>query len=261
MKNKKINLLLFMMIMIMVLTGCNSSEKINEENLETQENQTEEVISDNILIRGKYFNVTIPEEWNDKYHYEEIEDEYGYYMGFYEKDSYYTEYGGWLFSICISGEEEFLAPSYNYIGNISIDNKEKLLLAIWPTDVQFKEENAEKYMEMYEDAEDIINSVESSGKSNIEKSKDIFGYYILPGSDMRYVNDIEVEYLDKETLKLARNEIYARHGLIFKSLELKEYFADMEWYSESESNQDNIKLNVYEKANIELIKKYEKSGS
>ena len=56
----------------------------------------------------------------------------------------------------------------------------------------------------------------------------------------------------------ARNEIYARHGYVFKEDKFKNYFKTKSWYKENPSfTGDDSKLNEYEKANRDLFKKYE----
>ena len=53
-----------------------------------------------------------------------------------------------------------------------------------------------------------------------------------------------------------RNAILARHGYVFKSKDLKEYFGKEPWYKPADSN-DNINLSLLEELNIELIKSVE----
>lgn len=83
--------------------------------------------------------------------------------------------------------------------------------------------------------------------------------YILDSSDSRYVKKSEVSKMSKKKLRLARNEIFARHGYIFDSADLKKYFNDKSWYIPSikPSKWSDSLLNKYEKKNIALIKKYE----
>ena len=84
-------------------------------------------------------------------------------------------------------------------------------------------------------------------------------YYILPYSNSCYLTDSDVNWMSPETLRLARNEIYARHGRIFNSADLNEYFNAQSWYigvfSPEEFN--DSWLNEYERANLELIMSYE----
>ena len=77
---------------------------------------------------------------------------------------------------------------------------------------------------------------------------DYVGNTLLHGS--------ELFNYDARTLRLMRNAILARHGYVFKSKDLKEYFGKEPWYKPADSN-DNIKLSLLEELNIELIKSVE----
>lgn len=57
-------------------------------------------------------------------------------------------------------------------------------------------------------------------------------------------------------LRLLRNEIYARHGYIFKSEDLRYFFNKMSWYT---SRKENVKLKGEEGYNIKRIKKVEEA--
>lgn len=85
--------------------------------------------------------------------------------------------------------------------------------------------------------------------------------YILPNSDSQYLSDYDLVQLTPEELRLARNEIYARHGRIFKDEALQQYFSSKDWYVPQVAADDftDDMLNDYEKANKDLIAKYEKS--
>lgn len=90
----------------------------------------------------------------------------------------------------------------------------------------------------------------------------VYGESILPDSDSRYYEKSELAHLDKQELTIARNEIYARHGYIFKSENLAEYFEACDWYSGtvSSSNFSESVFNKYEKANIKTITECEKNA-
>lgn len=83
--------------------------------------------------------------------------------------------------------------------------------------------------------------------------------YLVPGSDSRYLSDDDISWMDPATLRIARNEIYARHGRIFDSADLNEYFNSQSWYLGlyTASEFDESWLNKYEKANVNFIKSYE----
>ena len=63
----------------------------------------------------------------------------------------------------------------------------------------------------------------------------------------------ELYYYDKPQLRLMRNFILARHGYVFQSKDLQDYFGNEPWYRPAYSN-DVIKLSFVERTNIELIK-------
>lgn len=54
--------------------------------------------------------------------------------------------------------------------------------------------------------------------------------YIFPGSEDRLLTEDEISQLSLQELCYAENEIYARHGLIFSSTELSDYFNAKNWY-------------------------------
>lgn len=83
--------------------------------------------------------------------------------------------------------------------------------------------------------------------------------FIFPDSSERYLEEGELEVLDPWELKIARNEIYARHGRMFNSVELVEYFGGKNWYvpSVTPENFTDDMLNEYERYNTRLIAGYE----
>lgn len=83
--------------------------------------------------------------------------------------------------------------------------------------------------------------------------------YILPDSDSRYISENELGGMSSEQLRLARNEIFARHGRKFKDAQLQEYFNTKSWYSpqyDADSFDENMEqiLNQYELKNADVIK-------
>lgn len=85
--------------------------------------------------------------------------------------------------------------------------------------------------------------------------------YVFPQSSSAYLTDADLAGLDKATLRLARNEICARHGKMFRDAELRAYFESKSWYSGTvEADVFDRLVNIYneyEVANIALIQKYE----
>ncbi len=83
---------------------------------------------------------------------------------------------------------------------------------------------------------------------------------IIPDSDTRKLTEDDLKGLDKGELRIARNEIYARHGRKFTSKDLQDHFDSMDWYvpSVEASDFDESILNECEKYNLTFISKYEK---
>jgi uncharacterized membrane protein YvbJ len=81
--------------------------------------------------------------------------------------------------------------------------------------------------------------------------------YILPLSDKRVMSEGDVANLTKEQLRIARNEIYARHGYVFKSQDLQTYFSSKSWYHSDHAFDGS--LNEVEKENVNFIKAREDS--
>lgn len=82
--------------------------------------------------------------------------------------------------------------------------------------------------------------------------------YLFYDSNVRYLTKDEVGSLSKEEMRLARNEIFARHGRQFSDEDLAAYFEGKSWYTGSvdpeifDQGQESL-LNEYEKANVALI--------
>jgi hypothetical protein len=79
--------------------------------------------------------------------------------------------------------------------------------------------------------------------------------YIIAGSDSRYLTDSDLSALTKEQLEIARNEIFARHGYVFKTQYYIDYFNSKSWYKPDPNYSGN--LSGIEEYNVNLIKKYE----
>ena len=92
-------------------------------------------------------------------------------------------------------------------------------------------------------ADPVFDSIESSSS------------YLLPQSDVIKLRESELTSFNKDELRLARNEIFARHGYVFKSDELESYFYEKSWYF-PDPNQDGS-LNKIEEYNVKVIEDLE----
>lgn len=83
----------------------------------------------------------------------------------------------------------------------------------------------------------------------------VYNGFIFPDSDIRKLTSADLTYLSKEQLKIARNEIYARHGHMFQTKDMQAYFSKQSWYRENPYFTGTLTdIEVY---NVELIKSRE----
>jgi hypothetical protein len=94
----------------------------------------------------------------------------------------------------------------------------------------------------------IDNTPQTVASQNISE-------YILPDSATKYYEMDDVNWLRTDEVRLAINEIYARHGRMFKSEDLQNYFNSKSWYHPTipaDQFDDSI-LNDCERHNIEVL--------
>ncbi|MEY3049804.1 MAG: hypothetical protein RL365_1842 [Bacteroidota bacterium] len=78
----------------------------------------------------------------------------------------------------------------------------------------------------------------------------------FPEASERLLNYDDVGHLSSRDLKIMRNEIFARHGYIFKTNDMNEYFSRQSWY-EPVNNDVTGLLSRIETENVNYIKSYE----
>ena len=122
-----------------------------------------------------------------------------------------------------------------------------------------KTEKIETTVEQQDNEEEITddsstipsNDEEENTTDEVDKSE-----YILPDSNTKKLTRADLEGLTKEELRLARNEIYARYGIIFGAEDLKEYFGSKSWYEPKipyDDFYDEVEIGDIEAANVNLI--------
>ena len=93
---------------------------------------------------------------------------------------------------------------------------------------------------------------------NIAESPAAAAYLILPFSDTRLLTERDLQGLNANDLRLARNEIYARHGRQFRDDELQAHFNAMPWYSPILPHGVEPVLSDLERSNVLLIQEFER---
>ncbi len=83
--------------------------------------------------------------------------------------------------------------------------------------------------------------------------------YILPHSQNSHITEADLAGLSKDECRIARNEIYARHGRLFSDAQLQSYFNSKPWYNGYWSPEDfsDGLLSQVEKDNLDVIAQYE----
>lgn len=81
-----------------------------------------------------------------------------------------------------------------------------------------------------------------------------------PELSIRVLQEPELESTSAETLMFMRNEIYARHGYIFRNADLLQHFKSTAWYKPQFANVE-AKLTEVERKNIALILTLEKRAA
>jgi flagellar basal body-associated protein FliL len=88
----------------------------------------------------------------------------------------------------------------------------------------------------------------------------VSGDYVIRDSNSRVISESELTSLTPWLLKVARNEIYARHGRDFVHRDLQCYFAKKAWYS-VDLNYSESSLSTTENKNVATILAYEQKIS
>lgn len=105
----------------------------------------------------------------------------------------------------------------------------------------------------------------SAGVQNIDQHvetspEEIVDEYILP-TDTQLISASDLDGMTRQETYMVINEIYARHGKIFKTTDIQEYFAAQSWYSPVTEDSGAIEalLSDTEKSNLKTIIDYQTS--
>ncbi len=145
------------------------------------------------------------------------------------------------------------------VDNVS-DNKDSKKVSEMDSDEYKKRtEGMKDNVTSDENAEDLndydnSNLYDDDYSGNSQKNK-----YLLPDSAKRKLKKSDLVGLSKKELRIARNEIYARHGRRFNDKDLQEYFESQAWYEgtvPADEFSEDV-LSSIEKKNALFIKHFE----
>ena len=101
---------------------------------------------------------------------------------------------------------------------------------------------------------ELIKQVEANAPDRVAKAlTSSSNGYAYSFTSERIVTTADVAGLSSMQLKIMRNEIFARHGYIFKTRDMKEHFGRQNWYSPTRSDVSSLLLPI-ERQNIDFIK-------
>lgn len=97
------------------------------------------------------------------------------------------------------------------------------------------------------------------GGNAIEKPTKTAKDELIPESRTRNLTEADLKGKSAWELTLIRNEIYARHGYIFKRAELANHFKKCPWYKPVSGDQEWVwrKMSETERRNVEFIQEYQ----
>jgi len=77
-----------------------------------------------------------------------------------------------------------------------------------------------------------------------------------PAFSVRLLTEADIRGKSRAELRIMRNEIFARHGHIFQSQDLRDHFSAMDWYNPRFNDVTHL-LNDIERQNVAFIQRHE----
>lgn len=254
---------------IKILDGANKASVQAETAGSETEVQTEAAVQTEATattLNYTDFTVTLPADWKGKYG---ITQQDNFYI-FYQQSSKALGYNGTLFTIGKYTDMSYQdLPSYRVLG---MGGGAAYVLML-PTDVQYAQNNEaaqKEYTAMASEINQIAagiqilvtgdgpqtEAIQIQEQTQAQAQADS-GEYILPESSERALTDADVQGMSYDDLQMAINEIYARHGRIFGTESIQQYFEGKSWY-QGTTDADHFSDSVFssvENQNIQFLLK------
>jgi len=123
---------------------------------------------------------------------------------------------------------------------------------------EYDESNSTVKTESVQNKNNTTSAKSENTSSNVQTQNN--SNFNIPGrfpqASERLLSANDLSGLNESDLKIMRNEIFARHGYIFQTNDMKNHFQNQVWYRPL-SNNVNSKLTNIENKNIALIRRYE----
>ena len=227
----------------------NDMEKTEDKPAETKVFETEEPETE----KEPAFEIDLPTDWNRLAVRKEFEGGCSYH----QKKSYDLIGDGVLFYIQAYSDCSYVnLPDYEIWG---YDGPYVYVMSR-PTDVTFYMEDS-AIEEEYHKMQSEISQIRDSFRIRSDTARyDGYGF-VFPNSSYSLLQAPDLWNLSADRLRIAKNEIYARHGRQFADEELQRYFNQCSWYEGTvapEDFEENM-LNETEQSNIRMIQEQQKN--
>ncbi|WP_312427304.1 YARHG domain-containing protein [Lacrimispora sp.] len=236
-----------------LITQTNATGKAEDEPMEKEMSETEQeptVQASDSQAPG--FEMDLPKEWNSL----AVINEFNGGCSYHQKKSYDLMGDGVLFFIQAYSDCSYVnLPDYEIWG---YDGPYVYVMSR-PTDVTFyMEDNA--IMEEYNKMHGEISQIRDTFRIQSDTAKYDGFEFVFPNSSDSLLQEPDLWNLSASQLRIARNEIYARHGRRFADVELQKYFNQCSWYKGTIDPKDfkEEALNETERFNIRLIHEQQK---
>ena len=237
-------LIIFIAIATMTTVACVQRDKSNktqttEENIESEVEMNDDDMRTSALVRclaGTYvdtdgntyvFSADAPRA-----------------SGFGSAEQYTVDFDCYIPNFSITFED---GKAYRIIGEWYADNENGVNIRFEPYDKNNKNSEAECYPD---ETEQSIKVTKTNWSSTVA-DKTIQGRY--PYTSTRAMSRDELFVFIIDNLDIMRNEIFARHGHIFKAERFADYFNTQPWYNGTVDDATEL-LSEIEQQNVEQIK-------
>lgn len=250
---------LLLSVSLFVMFGASEKVSQKSEDSATEEMGAEGQLGDDSLFSSLHtyswqeITISIPDAWEGKYLVEEFEDGFS----LMQKASYEKQKG--MGMLCSFGRADGMVIDYAGTTPLAFTDTQTYYMTE-PTDVSYDyedEEIAKEYREMY----DLVKAIASTAAIDKEGVKENPEEYILPLSSTDLLKEEYLFNFSDNELKIARNEIYARHGRQFENPYLAAYFDSCSWYEGTVPAKefDEGMLSQTERENLMMIQKAEEA--